>query len=213
VEQHRRCPHEDQQDDRCLTNLGASGIPGGKVGSGIAIDSGDVCYLFPKGSTANYYVMNLTSGAGTLAGSLDGSGAGTTITAASFDGDDVCWAVNGNGSTVSELDQIDVGTGVKTLIGEITPHDGSWDALVASGSAGGAAPTPVSAVAANLNVVVTFDQPLDPASVPLPAQFDVKVNGVSQTVVSVAISGNDVTLVMAAPITRGAVVTVDYTYP
>jgi hypothetical protein len=118
-----------------LTNLGASGIPGSKVGSGIAIDSTDVCYLFPKGSTSNYYIMDLTTGAGTLAGSLDGSGSGNTITAASFDDDDTLWAFNGDGSSVTQLDTIDVGTGVKTLIGTMATHGGNWDALLATGSA------------------------------------------------------------------------------
>jgi hypothetical protein len=120
-----------------VADLGASGIGGGKVGLGIAINSTDVCYLFAKGSTANYYTMNLSTGAATLVGSLDGTGSGTSITAASFDGANVCWAVNGDGASVSQLDTIDVATGVKTLIGALTPGGGTWDALVAVGSGTG----------------------------------------------------------------------------
>lgn len=199
-----------------LTSLGPTGIAGSTWGFGLAIDSGDVCYLFPKGPRGNYYTLNLATGAATLVGVLDGVGTAAAVAAAAFDSSDVCWILDsGFGGSVSELLTVDLGTGAKTALGTFSTFGGQWDALVVQGAAPppGIPPVPTVGVGAAATVVLTFDQPLDPASVPDPTQFDVKLDGVSKPVDSVSISGIDVSLVMVDSIPLGAVVTVDYTYP
>ncbi len=60
-------------------------------------------------------------------------------------------------------------------------------------------------------LTLTFNEPIDPASVPQPGDFDVIVDGAPATVTGVAISASDVILTLGAAVESGETVTVDYT--
>ncbi|KWT64832.1 hypothetical protein APV28_4973 [Comamonas testosteroni] len=78
-----------------------------------------------------------------------------------------------------------------------------------------AAPTLVSAVTNTdgSNLVLTYNEPLDPANPPVAGDFVVNVNGSPVTVTSVTVSGNTVTLILTTPVAIGDTVTASYTDP
>ncbi|MEW5763273.1 MAG: SwmB domain-containing protein, partial [Bacillota bacterium] len=103
---------------------------------------------------------------------------------------------------------------------ETTPGAGnneantSWINSLRSGGGGGDTTPPVlvSATVNGNQLVLTYNETLDSASVPSAVYFTVKVNGQAQaSPASVSISGSQVTLTLAAAVNAGDTVTVSYT--
>ena len=63
------------------------------------------------------------------------------------------------------------------------------------------------------SLVLTYDQDLDPDSVPAPGDFEVTVAGSSVTVSDVSIRGKKVTLTLATPAAVGDEAAISYTVP
>jgi hypothetical protein len=75
------------------------------------------------------------------------------------------------------------------------------------------APTLLSAVVSNAapsNLVLTFNETLDSASVPATTDFDIQVNGASRNRDLVTLSGAVITLHLVSPILNGDTITVSY---
>ena len=68
----------------------------------------------------------------------------------------------------------------------------------------------VRAVVDGTSMMLTYDQALDESSVPAPGDYTVTVDGTEATVESVAVADSKVTLTLAAAVTLGQTVTVDY---
>jgi len=67
-----------------------------------------------------------------------------------------------------------------------------------------------AAMSGSTTVVLTFNESLDPSSVPLPANFYVTVNNFPRTVTTAAINGSAVTLTLQSGVAAGQVVKVSY---
>jgi uncharacterized repeat protein (TIGR02059 family) len=72
------------------------------------------------------------------------------------------------------------------------------------------APTRTGQTVNAATLTITYDEALDNDPLPAPADFTVKVGNVERTVSSVAISGSQVILTLASPVTAGQVVTLRY---
>jgi uncharacterized repeat protein (TIGR02059 family) len=75
------------------------------------------------------------------------------------------------------------------------------------------APTFQSAIVQNVVLTLSYDEPLDPTSVPATSAFSVLVNGVANTVSSVGIIGSVVQLTLTNTTFSADTVTVAYTAP
>ena len=73
------------------------------------------------------------------------------------------------------------------------------------------APALATATITGNTLLLTYDEDLDPGSVPTPGDFSVKVAGGEATVVSVGVSGPAVTLTLQDAVPDGEQVTLDYT--
>lgn len=140
-----------------VTDIGSSGISSPYSGNGLAITSTNTAYLFPKGSFGAFYSMNLSTGAGTSAGTLDGSGLTTSgdISAASCKADDTVWLV----VSLFLLATCDVGTGVLTQVGGSGGIGGlsSWDALTWTAGTPAPPPPPPSPPPPAEGICIAFD--------------------------------------------------------
>lgn len=75
-----------------------------------------------------------------------------------------------------------------------------------------AAPVPLQATVDGATLVITFDQNLDPSSVPSQTQFDVEVNGSPDVVTTVTLPGDPTcVLTLTTAVAFGDSVTVAYT--
>ena len=106
--------------------------------------------------------------------------------------------------TLSSLEGVTLESSVTTARGTIEDND---DAT---------APTLGSAAINGQSLVLTYDEPLDEASVPAASAYTVNVDGTDVSLAAtnpVAVSGSSVTLRTAAVVDPGATVTVSYTVP
>ena len=71
-------------------------------------------------------------------------------------------------------------------------------------------PTVVSRVVVGSTLTVTYDETLNSSSVPAISAFTVLVNGVARAVTNVTVSGTQVVLTLASPVTAGQTVTLSY---
>jgi uncharacterized repeat protein (TIGR02059 family) len=86
--------------------------------------------------------------------------------------------------------------------------------LGTSGEGGGSDTTPPVVVSRSIDgslLIVTYDEPLDPAFVPSSNAFVCKVGGVERAVTGVSLSGSDVQLTLASPVVGNDMVTLSYT--
>ena len=82
---------------------------------------------------------------------------------------------------------------------------------VVSGPPDTVAPSLIGAAVDGTSLVLTYNEDLDPASVPVPGDFAVTVAGQPSTVSSVEVLGRAVTLALANAVEYGDMVTIDYT--
>jgi hypothetical protein len=109
------------------TQVSSTAIPTSGQGYGLAFDSSDVLYVFPKGSVgAIYYIVDPATGGLTAQPTLTGSPVVGAIFAACFDATDLCW-ITSTLSADTYLATLDVGTSVIAGVGITEP---SLDALV-----------------------------------------------------------------------------------
>ena len=88
---------------------------------------------------------------------------------------------------------------------------GDWSAIGTGSTADTTAPTLVSAVVNRATLVLTYDEALDPSSVPAAASFDpVRVDGSNVQEGNVRVSGRTVTLTLTPAVTDGQTVTFRY---
>lgn len=104
-----------------ITQVSATAVPTSGIGYGLAFDSTDTLYLFPKTAEGGvFYIVDETTGGLTAQSVLSGapgSGATKGVGAAAFDASDVCYiAINTTGAQYW-LATVSVSTGVITSIG------------------------------------------------------------------------------------------------
>ncbi len=117
---------------------------------------------------------------------------------------------NGDGTYSATLTS-PVGAGSATISGTVNGSPITSTASVTF-TAPGSPPALISATATGSTLVLTYDQPLDGTSVPNLTDFTVNQNFVAQgTPTGISVSGNTVTISLAAPVNPGDVVTLDYT--
>jgi hypothetical protein len=99
------------------TQVSSTAIPTFGAGYGLAFDSADVLYAFPKGSVgAIYYIVDPTTGGLTAQPTLTGGPVNGAIFAACFDATDLCW-ITSQLSADTYLATVDVGTSVIAGVG------------------------------------------------------------------------------------------------
>lgn len=99
------------------TQVSATQIPTSGQGYGCSVDSSDNFYVFPKGTSGVFYLVDVTTGGLTAQPSLSGSPFGGSVNAASFDSTDVCYISISDGFINWDLATVDIATGVITDIG------------------------------------------------------------------------------------------------
>jgi hypothetical protein len=110
------------------TQVSSTAIPTSGQGYGIAFDSSDVLYVFPKGAAGVYYIVDPATGGLTVQPTLTGSigGGPKPVSAACFDSTGVCWAMY-IGQFDYWLATIDVGA---STVAEVAATLDEIDALV-----------------------------------------------------------------------------------
>ena len=111
---------------------------------------------------------------------------------------------------------LEVGTGYAgTVENPLDPGHGFRDSRdhKVDGSADVTPPTPIAARVGGTTLLLIYDEPLDPDSVPTPDDFIVRVDGTNRAVDSVAVAGSTVTLTLASEVTSGQTVRLDYDVP
>lgn len=108
------------------TQVSATAVPTSGAGYGLAFDSTDTLYLFPKTAAGGvFYIVDETTGGLTAQPALSGapgSGAIKNVSGASFDNNDVCYIVLNTNGPAYWIATVDVATGVITSIGSATAN-------------------------------------------------------------------------------------------
>ena len=112
-----------------------------------------------------------------------------------------------------------LGDGKRTRVNTATTWTGTTDAqtplrIALHGfSTDTGAPTLQSLAVSGATLTLTFNENLDPGSVPAASAFAVTVAGAARAVSAVAVAGSKVTLTLASAVTAGQAVTLAYTAP
>ena len=147
---------------------------------------------------------NLTAGGDTVDLSIAPGGTGALAPAAPAHATD-----NGNGTYTAVLTS-PVDAGSATITGVVNGTAMTHTATVTF-TAPGSPPSLLAATVTGATLILTYDQPLDPASVPNPSDFNVVQNLTPQgTPTGVTVSGTTVTISLAAPVNSGDIVAIDY---
>jgi hypothetical protein len=93
------------------TQVSATAIPTSGFGYGDAFDSGDILYVFPKGTAGAFYIVDPATGGLTAQTALSGTAfTNGIINAAAFDVDDLAWVSVISSGPVWDIGTIDVGS-------------------------------------------------------------------------------------------------------